>query len=74
MSNEARHKDIAALLARGVVRVKKQPLVAKAIESHISDGKAYPAHQQSQAESLRANDESHDEVDSVAPIQQEGDQ
>ena len=36
MSNEARHKDIAALLARGVIRVKKQPLVAKAIESQMS--------------------------------------
>jgi hypothetical protein len=36
VSNEARHKDIAALLARGVIRVKKQPLVAKAIESQMS--------------------------------------
>ena len=35
MSNEARHKDIAALLARGVIRVKKQPLVTKAIESQM---------------------------------------
>ncbi len=35
MSNEARNKDIAALLARGVIRVKKQPLVAKAIESQL---------------------------------------
>lgn len=35
MSNEARHRDIAALLARGVIRVKKQPLVAKAIESQM---------------------------------------
>lgn len=35
MSNEARNKDIAALLARGVIRVKKQPLVAKAIESQM---------------------------------------
>ena len=35
MSNEARNKDIAALLARGIIRVKKQPLVAKAIESQI---------------------------------------
>lgn len=37
MSNEARHRDIAALLARGVIRVKKQPLVAKAIESHMTE-------------------------------------
>ena len=35
MSNQARNKDIAALLARGVIRVKKQPLVAKAIESQM---------------------------------------
>lgn len=35
MSNEARNRDIAALLARDVIRVKKQPLVAKAIESYM---------------------------------------
>ncbi|XZE22643.1 hypothetical protein SH449x_002581 [Pirellulaceae bacterium SH449] len=35
MSNEARNRDIAALLARGVIRVKKQPLVAKAIRSQM---------------------------------------
>jgi hypothetical protein len=35
VSHEARHRDIAALLARGVIRVKKQPLVAKAIESQM---------------------------------------
>lgn len=35
MSNEARNRDIAALLARGVIRVKKRPLVAKAIESQM---------------------------------------
>ena len=35
MSKEARNKDVAALLARGVIRVKKQPLVAKAIESQM---------------------------------------
>lgn len=34
MSNEARHRDIAALLARGVIRVKRNP-VAKAIESQM---------------------------------------
>lgn len=33
MSNEARHRDIAALLARGVIRVKKQPRFAKTDES-----------------------------------------
>lgn len=33
MSNEARHRDIAALLARGVIRVKKQPTFAKTDKS-----------------------------------------
>jgi hypothetical protein len=35
MSNDARHRDIAALLARGVMWVKKRPTVAKTIESPI---------------------------------------
>jgi hypothetical protein len=74
VSNEARYRDIAALLARGVVRVKKQPLVAKTIESHMTGGKAYPTDQPSQAESIQANEESDEMVDSVAPIQQGGDQ
>jgi hypothetical protein len=33
VSNEARHRDIAALLARGVIRVKKQPTFAKTYKS-----------------------------------------
>lgn len=36
MSHQARYRDIAALLARGVLRVKKQPVVTKAIESPIT--------------------------------------
>ena len=74
MSNEARHRDIAALLARGVVRVKKPPLVAKAIESQLPDGKTHPTNQASQAESTQANEANHEVVDSVAPIQHGGDQ
>jgi hypothetical protein len=35
MSNDARHRDIAALLARGVIRVKKRIPVAKTFESPI---------------------------------------
>jgi hypothetical protein len=35
MSHQARYRDIVALLARGVLRVKKQPVVTKAIESPI---------------------------------------
>ena len=74
MSNEARHRDIVALLARGVVRVKKPPLVAKAIESQMPDGKTHRTNQPSQAESTQANEASHEMVDSVAPLQNGGDQ
>lgn len=74
MSNEARHRDIAALLARGVIRVKRSPLAAKAIESHMPDNKAYSAEQPSQGESMQADDESQGQVDSDAPIQHGGDQ
>ncbi|MCE3014413.1 MAG: hypothetical protein ACK56W_18975 [Pirellula sp.] len=35
MSNDARHRDIAALLAKGVIRGKKRQTVAKKIESPI---------------------------------------
>lgn len=72
MSNEARHRDIAALLARGVIRVKRSPLAAKAIESHMPDGKAYSAEQPSQVESMQADDESQGQVDSKAPSQHHG--
>jgi len=74
VSNEARHRDIAAPLARGVVPVKKPPLVAKAIESQMPDGTAHPTNQPSQAESTQANEASHEMVDSVAQIQHGGDQ
>ncbi len=74
MSNEARHRDIAALLARGVIRVQRSPLAAKAIESHMPDSKAYSAEQSSERESMQADEESHREVDSKAPIQRGGDQ
>ena len=74
MNNEARHRDIAALLTRGVVRVKKPPLVAKAIESQMPDGKTNPTNQASQTESTQTNEANLEVVDSVAPIQQGGDQ
>jgi len=74
VSNEARHRDIAALLTRGVIRVKRSPLAAKAIESHMPDGKAYSAEQPSQGEVMQADDQSQGQVDSVAPIQHGGDQ
>lgn len=74
MSNEARHRDIAALLARGVIRIKRSPLAAKAIESHMPDGNAYSAEQPSQGKNMQADDDSKTQVDSVAPIQHGGDQ
>jgi hypothetical protein len=69
VSNEARHRDIVALLARGVIRVKRYPLAAKAIESHMPDGNARPTEQPSQGESMQLYDQSQCDVDSVAPIQ-----
>ena len=54
MSHEARHRDIAALLARGVIRVKKQPLVAKAIESHMTEGQLDRAPQSNGAAGIPA--------------------
>ena len=74
MSNEARHRDIAALLARGVIRVKRSPLAAKAIESHMPDNNAYSAEQPSEGKNMQADDDSQAQVDSVAPIQHGGDQ
>ena len=74
MSHEARHRDIAALLARGVVRVKKQPLVAKEIESHMPNGKAYPAIQPSQGKSMRVKEENQEQADSATPMQHGSDQ
>ena len=73
MSSEARHRDIAALLARGVIRVKRSPLAAKAIESHMPDSKAYSAEQPSEGKNMQADNQSQDQVDSKAPIQQGGD-
>ena len=73
MSNKARHRDIAALLARGVVRIKKQPLVAKAIESHMPGGTAYPTDETHQVENTRAIEASHNNVDSMSLIQNGGD-
>jgi hypothetical protein len=73
VSNEARHRDIAALLARGVIRVKKQPLVAKAIESHVLSIDSNSANQLSQDESMNADDQSKGQVNSIAPSQN-GDQ
>ncbi len=74
MSNEARHRDIVALLARGVIRVKRYPLAAKAIESQMHDGNACPNEQPTQGESVQADHQSQGHVDTVAPIQFGGDQ
>ena len=38
MSDKARHRDIATLIARGVIRVKRQPLFAIAIHLNMPHG------------------------------------
>ena len=74
MSNQARQRDIVALLARGIVRVKKQPLVAAALEPHMPGGDAFHAGLPSQHESMQATGQCQQHVDSAAPNQQGGDQ
>jgi len=74
VSNVARHRDIAALLARGVIRVKKQPLVAKAIESHMAQGQSYRAPQSNGAAGTRVNEDVQDALASDDPVQHGGDQ
>ena len=62
MSNEARHRDIAALLARGVIRVKKQPRFAKTNESTTPTEQAsscqppYPVDIDAEASQIQAED------------------
>ena len=74
MSHEARHRDIAALLAKGVIRVKKQPLVAKAIESHMAEGQSDRAPQSNGAAGIRVNEEVQDAPESDDSVQHGGDQ
>jgi hypothetical protein len=66
MSNDARHRDIAALLARGVIRVKKRPTVAKTIES--------PTPTAQDTSSLPANRVDNDSETSQAQSKVGGDQ
>jgi len=74
VSHEARHRDIAALLARGVIRAKKQPLVAKAIESHMINGQSDQAPQPHEAAGIRANQDIQDAPASDDSVQHGGDQ
>ena len=74
MSHEARHRDIAALLARGVIRVKKQPIVAKAIESHMTKGQSDQAPQSEESAGLRANQDSQEAFASDGFVQHGGGQ
>ena len=74
MSHEARHRDIAALLARGVIRVKKQPLVAKVIESHMTKGQLDRAPQSNEAAGIRVNQDIQDATTSDVSVQHGGDQ
>jgi len=67
MSHQARYRDIAALLARGVLRVKKQPVVTKAIESPITAAKQ-------DVSNLPANHVNNDSEGTHDQTQQGGDQ
>ena len=66
MSNDDRLRDIAALLARGVIRVKKRPTVAKTIES--------PTPTAQDTSSLPANRVNNDSETSQAQSKVGGDQ
>ena len=74
MSNEARHRDIAALFARGVIRIKKQPLVAKAIESHLPMERPYVVGPSLAAGSVQAKKDHQSTASSVEPARHGGDQ
>lgn len=71
--NEARHRDIAALLARGVIRVKKQPMAAKAIESHIPVEQSQQPDPSSDTGSIKPAVETENAVASRYPTQLGGD-
>lgn len=74
MSNGARHRDIAALLARGVIRVKKQPLVAKAIESQMPSGDSHQPARSPDSGNIQSTEGIQDMVGSEEPMQLGGDQ
>ncbi len=74
MSIEERHSDIAALLARGVIRVKKQPLVAKAIESHMPNGHSHHSDPSPDNGSMQPTEGIQDSVVLEDPVQFGGDQ
>ncbi len=69
MSFEARHRDIAALLARGVIRVNRSPLSGKVIESHMPDSNQHADQQPAQGKSAQADDQSQGYGNLVAPNQ-----
>lgn len=66
MSNDSRHRDIAALLARGVFRVKKRTTVAKATVS--------PIQTEQDSSSLPANRVNNDSAAPQAQSEDGGDQ
>ena len=74
MSNEARHRDIAALLARGVIRVKRQPLAAKAIESHMPIEQSHQPDPSSNTGSIQSTEETQDAVVPQHPTQPGGEE
>ena len=74
MSNDARHRDIAALLASGVVRVRRQPMVAKAIESNMPSGDENSTDKPLHAEITEGDEASQEHVELTKQTQQGGDQ
>lgn len=74
MSNEARHREIAALLVRGVIRVKKQPLVAKAIESHMPVEQSQQSDPVPETGSIQTIQETQNAIVPQHPTQLGGDQ
>jgi hypothetical protein len=74
VSNEARHRDIAALLARGVIRVRRHPLAAKAIESHLPAEQLQQSDPSPETGSIQPNQENQNAIFPHHTLQLGGDQ
>jgi hypothetical protein len=74
VSNEARHRDITALFARSVKRVKKQPLVAKAIETNMPIGQSHQPARSPDSGTIQSTEGIQNIVGSEEPRQLGGDQ
>lgn len=68
MSNEARQRDITALLARGLIRVGKKPSATKANNANIPTGQAQDV------DNMRTANGNQAVAASDVPVQHGGDQ